>query len=608
MAALAVAAVIPACATSNSTLPGAESATGCQDNLPDLLEATQSSYNRDRDRSELSTAWAMLATRLDGRGVLDLCEWDPESRLGDTPPASMANGAVVRVHPVIPSPFDPEGSIAAQVIYVTQAEHGVKAYAMTLMAIKASAVIAGTTPDQVVWAHGTSGINYNCDQAVDAASAAEFVAPLRDTDATLVPDMAQRLLDDGKVVQAPYYVGIGTSWAGHASPYLSRDTSGRTIIDAVRAVASVGAGSTWGVIGHSQGGQAALAAAALAPSYGSDLHLVGAVGMAPPLNLEATFDYWLDSVAANGGDPRPADGVAPPDAPSVMTMAAHLFWGLPTDVAGFPDPSTMFNRWFRFDSRESVRNDNLAINPLGPSLVNSGEQPVFNPSYGVYTHGPSALPDANRVSVVTPNLHDLSQSFGALDWNYTPWSIPRDGRVVVGCGWSTNGAPGGVLYQYANSYLFGQTGYPATQLPQGLPMVFQGSFTDPSSPAWGPVRTILRDQNLVDHRIDGPLLITSGGLDPLLPTGPHGSTEPHTMRANVAAMCANGSQVQLLDIRTGGHGEAFTVVRRPGHAMADRSLRRGPRPFPGRLHEPLTRSPPDLGSGNGIPGAERREH
>jgi hypothetical protein len=430
---------------------------------------------------------------------------------------------------------------------------------MTLMTMKASDVLAGNTPDQVVWAHGTAGINEDCNQAVDAQSAAQFVPQLQDTDAADVSQMAEDFLAAGKVFQAPYYIGIGTGWSGRSSPYLSRDTTGRTIIDAVRAVASVGAGTTWGVIGHSQGGQAALAAADLAPTYGADLHLVGAVGMAPPLNVEATFDYWLDALAAPGTDPRPDDGTAPPDAPSVLTLAAHLFWGLPSDVAGLPDPSTMFNRWFRWDSRDSIRDNALAINPLGPSLVNSGDPPVFNPSLGTYTQGPSAVPDTNQVPLMTPSLRDLSEDFSQLDWNYTPWSIPRDSRVVVGCGWSTNGAPGGVLYQYVNSYVFGQNGYPPGGLPQGLPMVFQGSFTDPQSPTWDTVRNVLAGQSLVDHKIDGPLLITAGDLDSLLPTGPPGTTEPHTMRANVAAMCANGSQIQLLNDPWGGHGEAFTA-------------------------------------------------
>jgi pimeloyl-ACP methyl ester carboxylesterase len=521
----------------------------------------QNSYRRDRDRSQLGSAWRVLADRLAPQGVLDLCKSDAGSGLGLTPSAGLANGSVVRVHPVVPSPFDPEGSIAAQVIYVTEAEHGVKAFAMTLIAMKASAVIDGTMPDQVVYAHGTSGINPGCDQAVDAASAANFIKPLRDTDATQLPDMLEGFLDAGKVVQAPYYVGIGTDWVGRASPYLSRDTSGRTIIDAVRAVASIGASTTWGVIGHSQGGQAALAAADLAPTYGAGLDLVGAVGMAPPLNLEATFDYWYDSITADvtGTDPRPNDGVPPPDLPSVMTMAAHLFWGLPSDASGMPDPSAMFNRWFRWDSRQSIRLNALAVNPVGPSLVNSGEQPTWNPTYNVFTYGPSALPDSSQVAVATPSEHDLSAGFADMDWNYNPWSVPKGTRVIVGCGWPTNAAPGGVLYQYVANYLQNHTGYPAGALQLGLPMIFQGPYTSPTSPVWDSTRAVLRNQSLVDHRINGPLLITSGGLDNLVPTGPPGSTEPHTMRASVAAMCANGSQVQLLDDPTGGHGEAFSA-------------------------------------------------
>ena len=61
---------------------------------------------------------------------------------------------------------------------------------------------------------------------------------------------------------------------------------------------------------------------------------------------------------------------------------------------------------------------------------------------------------------------------------------------------------------------------------------------------------------LVGRQIDGPLLVTTGDQDQLFPTGPSGTAEPHTTRANVASMCAAGSDVELLNDADSGHGGA----------------------------------------------------
>ena len=555
-AALVVALVFAGCATTTGTGAGG-GPNGCPSNLPEFIIRTGDSVSLTANRAHLRQAWEILSAELHASSLLDICKNDIEASLGVSPPGGAVNGSVVKVRPVVPSPFDPENSIAAQVVYVTETANGVKAYAMTLMAMRASAVISGQSPDQAVYTHGTAGINSTCDQALDATYSAKFIEALRSTEAVAVPDLAAEFLAEGKVVQAPYYIGIGPNWAGNSNPYLSRDTTGRTVIDAVRAVSAVGASLTWGVVGHSQGGHAALAAAKLAPTYGAGTDLVGAIGMAPALNPEASFDYWLDAVTGEAGgiDPRPADGAVAPDSPSVMTLGAHLLWGLSTDVAGFPDLGTMLNRFYLYNSQESIRLNNLSLNPVGPSLMNSGDPLGWNAFYNMYTSGPSAMPSAS-VPLITPNKNQMINEFNDLDWKHSAWSIPREDRVVVGCGWATNGAPGGVLYNYAGGYNNGPLNYPAGIWQPGLPMMFTGAYTDPDSPVWNGIRSVLEDQSVIDAPIEGPLLITTGGLDSLFPTGPSGTTEPHTTRANVAAMCAAGSDVELLNDPDAGHGGA----------------------------------------------------
>ena len=64
------------------------------------------------------------------------------------------------------------------------------------------------------------------------------------------------------------------------------------MIDAVRAarnIAETGAGDRWVVVGHSQGGHAAIATNELAPSYGPELQLLGTVASAPGAIFDRTY-------------------------------------------------------------------------------------------------------------------------------------------------------------------------------------------------------------------------------------------------------------------------------------------------------------------------------
>ncbi len=101
----------------------------------------------------------------------------------------------------------------------------------------------GTPPDGgwpvVAWAHGTSGIASPC-------------APSRLPQ--VPPDW-----DVAGVRVATDYIGLGP--VGEIHPYLSAAAEANAVIDSVRAagqIADAHAGTCWLVVGHSQGGHAAL--------------------------------------------------------------------------------------------------------------------------------------------------------------------------------------------------------------------------------------------------------------------------------------------------------------------------------------------------------------
>lgn len=130
----------------------------------------------------------------------------------------------------------------------------------------------------VAWGHGTSGI---ADRCAPSRSAALYPGENYDVYA----DEVRGFLDDGHIVVAPDYVGLGSPGQHE---YLIGGSEGRSTIDAVRAARQlgIGAGRDWVSVGHSQGGQGALFSGELARSYAPELSLRGVVAIAPASNLD----------------------------------------------------------------------------------------------------------------------------------------------------------------------------------------------------------------------------------------------------------------------------------------------------------------------------------
>jgi pimeloyl-ACP methyl ester carboxylesterase len=126
----------------------------------------------------------------------------------------------------------------------------------------------------LTWAHGTTGIGDGCAPSRDGSNAySSYVYP-----------QLEQWLKAGYAVVRTDYQGLGTPGV-HG--YLIGTDEGRSVLDIVRAARNVVPRLSKRVIigGHSQGGHAALWAAALAKSWTPELKVAGTVAFAPASHL-----------------------------------------------------------------------------------------------------------------------------------------------------------------------------------------------------------------------------------------------------------------------------------------------------------------------------------
>lgn len=193
-------------------------------------------------------------------GVGDFYAWTEADLAG-------APGTVVRSERILGAP---QGSRAWRVLFRSTDVHD------------EPVIVSGTVlaPDDdvdgprpvVSWGHPTTGADRHC-------------APSLGVDPFVLIEGAEELLDDGYVVVASDYPGMGARgpWA-----YLIGASEGRSMLDAARAAGElpdVGAGSDTLLWGHSQGGHAALFAAREAQQYAPDLDVRAVAVAAPAVEL-----------------------------------------------------------------------------------------------------------------------------------------------------------------------------------------------------------------------------------------------------------------------------------------------------------------------------------
>jgi hypothetical protein len=143
----------------------------------------------------------------------------------------------------------------------------------------------------VTWAHGTVGSADKCapsmDQYLTFASGDDPLHKLRTLNKE-PHNLLSAFLEAGYLVAMTDYEGLGC-YSNH--PYLLGESEGRGILDVVPAARELAAreghqtADGYSIVGHSQGGQAALFAAGMADRYGTAGNLLSVAALAPASNL-----------------------------------------------------------------------------------------------------------------------------------------------------------------------------------------------------------------------------------------------------------------------------------------------------------------------------------
>ncbi len=220
-----------------------------------------------------------------------------------------------------------------RVMYHSRSVQGVDIAVTGLVAVPEGPAPEGGWP-VMSWAHGTTGIADICAPSLDAAGSIGF---------------ANRFLDDGWVVVATDYEGLGTPGR---HPYVVGDSEARGAIDNVRAAAAMGIelNGDYVVWGHSQGGHAAMFTLDIAQEWAPELNLLGVVAGAPPSQLNLVYDYLIDSPykyyllmvgaainAAYGDEAAPLEEVMLADGQDLIDLVDQGCTGFLADRAGEVD-------------------------------------------------------------------------------------------------------------------------------------------------------------------------------------------------------------------------------------------------------------------------------
>jgi pimeloyl-ACP methyl ester carboxylesterase len=170
----------------------------------------------------------------------------------------------------------PPGATLWRILYHSQSVTGSDIAVSGYVAVPDSAPPPGGYP-VMTWAHGTTGAAVKCAPSLFNSLEGEGPYPVPGIDA---------YLKAGWLIAATDYQGLGVAAGIH--PYLVGQSEGYGVLDAAKAarqLPGLRVSPTTLIYGHSQGGQAALFAGELAPSYAPTLHVIGVVAAAPATGL-----------------------------------------------------------------------------------------------------------------------------------------------------------------------------------------------------------------------------------------------------------------------------------------------------------------------------------
>lgn len=207
-----------------------------------------------------------------------------------------------------PKDAPPNAADSVVMTYKMKGIKGTETLATSLVFTPKTAPPAGGWPI-VVWAHGTTGVADKCAPSGKQLTITGIVGPGDPT----IKNMIDSFLKEGYVVVAPDYEGLGEPGGNELHPFLHVKSEAYSITDAVVATKTWlrdKVSNKWAVVGHSQGGQAALGAAQYAARANMDYK--GVVAVAPASNLkmiDSLIQFKLEGLSENmldeNGDTNP---------------------------------------------------------------------------------------------------------------------------------------------------------------------------------------------------------------------------------------------------------------------------------------------------------------
>lgn len=203
--------------------------------------------------------------------------------------------------------LDTYGSSKTLMTYKMLGVNGKETQATALIFTPKTPKPAGGWPI-VAWAHGTTGVADQCAPSQQGLNGNEY--------------FIAKLLAAGYAVVAPDYEGLGEPGGKELHPFLNLKSEAYSITDAVVATSKHLGNTTeqrWTVVGHSQGGQAALGAAQYASR--AQLNYKGAVAIAPASFLSLILDGGEKKAAAESDLAKKIGILAPLDTFTALITA-----------------------------------------------------------------------------------------------------------------------------------------------------------------------------------------------------------------------------------------------------------------------------------------------